>query len=201
MTSVMHITYEATFSLTIDDCEGGIIEFTRTYKSNAQQEGFVIRDKQTNEVVFSEEVETTQISSVDVVRRLCLPHSEYTVILSCTADYWAANSFLYIDAISNTLTERLLRARFDNKIGLPTTIDFNVHYVLPASSSWYYKSGTVPTNWYDSSMSGWTEYAMGQYPDSTNRIQLYKKTFTVSSLCYYWYCFESSLSLWLYCIY
>ena len=65
---------------------------------------------------------------------------------------------------------------------MPTTIDFNVHYVLPASSSWYYKSGTVPTNWYDSSMSGWTQYAMGQYPDSTNRIQLYKKTFTVSSL-------------------
>ena len=30
-------------------------------------------------------------------------------------------------------------------------------------------------------MSGWTQYAMGQYPDS-NRIQLYKKTFTVSSL-------------------
>ena len=31
-------------------------------------------------------------------------------------------------------------------------------------------------------MSGWTEYALGQYPDSTNRIQLFKKTFTVSSL-------------------
>ena len=50
-------------------------------------------------------------------------------------------------------------------------------------SNWYYKHGEVPTDWYSStSTTGWTEGNTSNFPDSTNQIQLYKKTFTVADI-------------------
>ena len=40
----------------------------------------------------------------------------------------------------------------------------------------------MSANWYDDSTLGWTAYHRGTFPDSSNGIQLYKKTFTVLDL-------------------
>ena len=42
--------------------------------------------------------------------------------------------------------------------------------------------GSLSENWYDDSTSGWMAYQRGSFPDSSNQIQLYKKSFTVSDL-------------------
>ena len=42
--------------------------------------------------------------------------------------------------------------------------------------------GEVPANWYSESMDSWSQNARGSFPESTNQIQLYKKTFTVANI-------------------
>ena len=53
---------------------------------------------------------------------------------------------------------------------------------MPFRSQWFYKMNEVPANWYNSETSGWSTGSMGGFTGATNQIQLYKKTFTITSL-------------------
>ncbi|KNB41174.1 hypothetical protein JH06_5984, partial [Blastocystis sp. subtype 4] len=77
--------------------------------------------------------------------------------------------------------EMVVKGRYDGNQG-------NVHNVyvrrpsINHSEQWYYKMSEVPTNWHNSDTSGWQQAAKGSFPASSNRIQLYKKTFNIASL-------------------
>ena len=48
---------------------------------------------------------------------------------------------------------------------------------------WFYRNqGDVPTNWYDSNTSGWSTGSRDNFGQFTKRVELYKKTFTLSTL-------------------
>lgn len=185
VTSTAGVGYSATFSLTVNTCMGSIVEVTRTYKTNADRESFRIVEVATNTVVFEELAESTQSTSVDVTRRFCLTGTVYRLVMDCSTEYWTSESYVYIKTIlDEDVKETILRARYDDRMGSASVIDFNIQYAILPQQSWYYHMGDVPAGWYNgpASTAGWTQASRGSFPASSNGIQLYKKTFTLASL-------------------
>ena len=181
---VLGNTYSGSFTLTIQECAGTIINVLRTYSSAAFYESFEIKDAGTQQVVMSVAANSGQINNEDWSSIACLTGQKYVVTVGTTLTNWQAESHLYVRAVlSGNEMETILRIRYDSRVGFPMSRTFNVQYAIPPHSSWFYKHGEVPADWYTStSTSGWTERNDSNFAESTNQIQLYKKTFTVSDI-------------------
>lgn len=181
---VLGNTYTGSFTLTAQECSGTMLDVLRTYKANAYYESFEIADSSTQEVVMSVAYNSGQENNVDWTSVACVTGTKYTVSVATTLTYWQSDSFLYVRALlSGNEKETILRIRYDSSIGFPSTRTFNAQYAIGTGSNWYYKHGETPSDWYSStSTEGWTEGNTSNFPDSTNQIQLYKKTFTVSDI-------------------
>lgn len=116
--------------------------------------------------------------------RICATHPRYEVDLSENEAYWERNSYVNVYTVVGTdQREPVLKARFDNQyLNLPTSYYVSMQRPVEHKTNWYYLMGSLPANWYDASVTGFTEGQYGQYPASTNHIQVYKKTFSVASL-------------------
>lgn len=176
-------TYQGNFYLQIMSCSGTVVTVLRTYKTSAFNEAFTIKDASTQEVALAVETNSGQINSMNWQRILCLTGSRYTVTISSNLNYWQANSFLYVNAmLSGTEYETLLRAKYDAYLGLNTDFTFNARYIAPPLTQWYYLMGQYQDNWYDNNLSGWTQQTAGNFPASTNQIQMYKRIINIDSL-------------------
>ena len=124
-----------------------------------------------------------QISKTNWEGVVCVTGSKNEVTVGCTFSDWDFNSHLYVRAVLfGDEMETILRMRYDSSIGFATTRAFNIQYAIPTQSTWYYQHGETPADWYSStSTDGWSEANTGNFPDSANQIQLYKKTFSVSA--------------------
>ena len=184
VTSTMNShTYTGTFQLEIIECSGTLIDLVRTYYGNAAYEGFEVVDAVSETTVFAVPINSGQISNLEWHHTLCLPNEKYIINTSCTLNYWQPASYLYVNSVLETGDyETIIRIKHDINTGLDTTHTINVRYLVKPMESWFYKMGEVPSNWYGSDTSGWQSSTFGSFPDSTNQIQLYKKTFTVTSL-------------------
>ena len=182
--TVLGHTYSGTFMLTIQECTGTMINVLRTYQWSAYYESFEIKDTSNQEVVMSVAYNTIQENNIDWTSIACLTGQKYEVSVASTLSYWASSSHLYVRTIlSGNEMETVLRMRYDMYLGLPTSRYFNAQYPIPAGSNWHYKNGEIPSDWYSStSIEGWAEGNTSNFPDSTNQIQLYKKSFTVSDI-------------------
>ena len=181
---VLGNTYTGTFTLTIQECDGTVINVLRTYGTSATSESFEIKDTTTQEVVMSVAANSGQISNEDWSSIACVTNSKYEVTVGCTSTYWYSTSHIYVRAVlSGPQMETILRMRYDTNVGFPPSRTFNAQYSIKPHSNWYYKHGEVPADWYSStSTEGWTEGNDTNYPDSSNQIQLYKKTFNVADI-------------------
>ena len=182
--TILGNTYSGTFTLNIQECSGTMLNVLRTYKWNAYYESFQIKDASNQQVVMSVAYDTIQENNVDWTSIACVSGQRYEVLVESTLSYWDSLSHLYVRAVlSGSEMETILRMRYDMYIGLPTSRYFYAQYIIPSGSNWFYKHGTVDADWYSSSSTeGWTEANESTFPDSSNQIQLYKKTFTVSDI-------------------
>ena len=181
---VLGNTYTGTFTLTIQECTGTIINVLRTYGYSATYESFEIKDASTQQVIMSVAANSGQVNNEDWSSIACVTGTKYEVSVGSTSTYWQYDSFLYVRAVlSNDEMETILRIRYDSNIGFNTMRTFNAQFAILPHSNWYYKSGDVPADWYSStSTEGWTEGNDSSFTASSNQIQLYKKTFTVSDI-------------------
>ena len=181
---VLGNTYTGSFTLTIQECTGTMLNILRTYKSSATYESFEIKDATNQQVLISVASNSGQINNEDWTSVACVTGSKYQVTVGSTSTYWSSLSFLYVRAVlSGSEMETVLRMKYDSRVGFATTRTFNAQFAILPHSNWYYKHGEVPTDWSSStSTEGWTEGNDSNYPDSSNQIQLYKKTFTVSDI-------------------
>ena len=177
-------TYTGSFQINIISCSGTMIDIHREYQTNAAVEGYRIIDANTQEVVVAVTANSGQQSNSVVDDVFCLTGQKYTLFTSSTSNYWQAQSFVYVRGIlDHDSYETIIRAKYDSNMGLPTSYTFNTAYNILSLQEWKYKMGTVPGNWYNTDMSGWDTGAIaGNFPASTNQIQLYKKQFTVASV-------------------
>ena len=120
--------------------------------------------------------------NTDAVNYLCVTAERFDVTLYGTMTFWRSESYIYVYSLLPGNTEELLlRARYDANLALDITHYLRRH-AIHAAEQWYYRMGEVPANWYGTDTTGWEQSSVGSFPDSTNQIQLYKKTFTISSL-------------------
>ena len=176
-------TYEGSFHLTVVSCSGTVVKVIRTYKSNAYKEWFTIKDKATQQVVMSVEVNSGQENNKKWTGWLCMNGVYEIEVGSTSMKYWTQGSFLYLKALLNRGEyETIARIHYSEIQGFPTSYEVNVKWSVAPHSQWSYKRNEVPTDWYGWETSDWTESTMGSYPAATNQIQLYKKTFNVASL-------------------
>ena len=181
---VLGNTYTGSFTLTIQECSGAMINVLRTYQWEAFYETFQIIDTSNQQVVMSVAYDTTQESYVEWTSIACLTGQRYEVLVGSTLSYWASSSHLYVRSyLDSSEMETILRMRYDMYIGLPTSRYFYAQYAIPSQSNWYFKHGETPADWYSStSTDGWTEGNTNSFTDSSNQIQLYKKSFSVSGI-------------------
>ena len=177
-------TYTGSFTLTIQECPGVLLNVLRTYKSNAHYESFDIKDAATNQVILSVAPNSGQPNNEDWASIVCATGNKYTVTVGTILSYWQAESYLYVNAfLFGYEVETIIRLRYDSNVGFSDSRAFSTRYAIPTYSNWYHKHGEVPSNWYSStSTEGWSEGNSNNFPYSVNQIQLYKKTFTVANI-------------------
>ena len=136
----------------------------------------------TGNVIFEVPVNHTHPGSQDWIHCIDIDVDRFDVVFNSTTSSWKKNSYFYLYAmLPDGEEEMVVKGRYDG-------YQHNVHhhYVrrpsINHSEQWYYKMGEVPTNWFGDDTSGWSQAARGSFPTSTNRIQLYKKTFNIASL-------------------
>ena len=182
VTSIMgNRTYQGSFGLTVNLCATAMIDLRRIYKYSAGNEYFSITDS-AGTTVYSIQAQTSQRASSTTHTYMCLTADEFTIHMDCTSAYWYRDSFLFVDLmLSPTESQTIARARHDSKLGLETVV-FSTKFVIAPRATWHYKMGEVPAAWFNDAVTGWSEAAIGAFPESPNTIQLYKKTVTLSAL-------------------
>ena len=181
---VLGNTYTGSFTLTIQECTGTMLNVLRTYGSSASYESFEIKDASTQQVIISVAASSGQVNNEDWTSVACVTGSKYQVTVGSTTTYWNYASHLYVRAVlSGNEMETILRMRYDSRVNFASTRTLNAQFAILPHSNWYYKHGSVDADWYSStSMTGWEEGNDSDYPDSSNQIQLYKKTFNVADI-------------------
>ena len=133
-------------------------------------------------MIFEVPVNHTHPGSQDWIDCIDIDVDRFDVVFNSTTSSWKKNSYFYLYAmLPDGEEEMVVKGRYDTDQG-----NVHHHYVrrpsINHSEQWYYKMGEVPTNWFGDDTSGWSQAARGSFPTSTNRIQLYKKTFNIASL-------------------
>ena len=173
----------ASFTLTVNMCSNPIIEIERVYKGQSSKEGYKLINLDTEETILSVEPTSNQQDNTISVQRICSTASRYEVETTSSGDYWYKYSYLNVYVLHGAQREQILRCNYDNtRLSLPGSYYFSVQQPISDQSQWYYKMGEVPTNWYDTNTPSWEQGSYGQFPNSTNHLQIYKKIFSVSSL-------------------
>ena len=96
---------------------------------------------------------------------------------------WSGKSFLYLRTILyGEEYDTLLRTHYDSDVGYRSLTGFRTKWSIAPQSQWFCKVGQVPAGWTNESTAGWESSVMDSYPASSTPVQLYKNTFTVSSL-------------------
>ncbi|KAK8800128.1 hypothetical protein WA171_004763 [Blastocystis sp. BT1] len=169
-------------TITFTECSGAFYKIVRTYKTSPQNEYFRIRDSSNDNIVYEIHSAHSHPASKDWTHYLCLNVDRFDVSFYSTSTYWISGSYYYMYyMLPEGEQEMVVKGRYDGYQG-------NVHNVyvrrpsINHSEQWYYKMGEVPANWFGDDTSGWSQAARGSFPTSTNRIQLYKKTFNIASL-------------------
>ena len=184
MTSTMQgQNYQGTFSLQVIDCTATLVNVLRTYKASGQLESFSIKDATTQQVVLSVTANSGQPSSMDWSVFVCLTNAKYEIDVGSTGTAWSEASDLYLNAVlAEDEYETIARMRYDADLGLAEDRVIFAQWSVAPQSQWFYKMNEVPANWYSADTSGWNTGAMGGFTGATNQIQLYKQTFSISSL-------------------
>ena len=186
---ILGTTYTGSFTLTVNECSGTLVNVLRTYGAQgAQNEYFTIKDSSSGDVVLSVNANDGQQNGETKSYYLCLTANKYEVTIGANGQFWYV-SFVYIRTVLSTNEmETILRMRYDNYMHLATTRTFNPLYSIPSHSDWYYYTGqTIPNNWYNTNLdmnTDWSETNVDSLPSTipTNHIQLYRKSFTISDV-------------------
>lgn len=176
--------YTAVIIITATPCTGNVIEIKRVYGyADAVKERYKLIDLNDQSVPVEVGFSSGQASSSTVITRHCLSGTRYELELGQNGvSYWMHNSFVYIFGVIGDGLEPILSARMDDVLGLPASVYFNVDYSIKPYEQWSYKTEFV-ANWYDNNVSGWQTGSRGAFTAaSSGRIQIFKKSFTVSNL-------------------
>ncbi|KAK8797650.1 hypothetical protein WA171_005182 [Blastocystis sp. BT1] len=171
---------QSILNLTFIHCSGTVYRTQMIIRYEYDQ--ITIHDTSDESIIYQIQPGHSQGSFGLETHYLCITADRFDVVFNLTTTYWMSSSYYYMYVLlPDGEEEMVLKGRYD-----ADQKNVHHHYVrcpsINHSEQWYYKMGEVPTNWFGDDTSGWSQAARGSFPDSTNRIQLYKKTFNIASL-------------------
>jgi len=174
-------TASGTVGLAFTDCQGTMLRIVRMNQADCTNEAYRIRNTANDEMLLNVEFGHPCTSGEESVDFLCVTAERYDVTVDGN-QYWDLDSYLYLYAmLGDENDELIMKIRYDALNGNEHTQYLRRH-TINIGEQWYYKMEELPANWFDDNTSGWSQSAKGSFPPSTNTIQLYKKTFTVSDV-------------------
>ena len=169
---------QGVISLAFLPCAGTMLHIRRTSGALGEFEGYTIVDNDSRDVILSVAEEA---SNTEYHHYVCMTTTSYAVsVFGNNRAFWNQNSHLYLYNVLPEGEELILRIRFDEYEAFTHHVELR-NYNIPAASEWYYKMGSVPSNWYNDDVSGWSQGHIYTFPETSN-IQLYKKTFNLARL-------------------
>ena len=161
---------EGTITISVRECSGSVYKIGAEFPASTRM--LIIRDAESNGILYTILIDKCY-STAHWVQYVCISADTFKFKIY---DYYSMPWRLY-SILPNGEEEVVIDYwRKD----LPNNIVYNPS--IPHSSQWFYHMGDVPENWFHSNTSGWSHSSRGLYPNSTNRIQLYKRSFSISSL-------------------
>ncbi|KAK8792078.1 hypothetical protein WA171_002335 [Blastocystis sp. BT1] len=170
---------QSILNLTFIQCSGSVYKIDQVILDSSGNDQITIRDTSDDSILYQINSGHSQGSSGFETHYLCITVDRFDV----TFTYQAVSIIHYqmYFLLPDGEQEMVVKGRYDANQG-----NTHTHYVrrpsINHSEQWYYKMGEVPNNWFGDDTSGWSQAARGSFPTSTNRIQLYKKTFNIASL-------------------
>ena len=180
-------TYTTVLTFTVSDCTLPthiFASFSKTNGDNSQESFQVVTS---NSHIVLNGVSGSQST---MVYNVCLPVGIYTLkMLSSAGTLWSTSSFLTINYVFGETSFTIARTRLNTNT--EKTFDLVVDYALPFASAntaiKFLADNTVPANWYSTNFvdSSWTTLVDASRPSITQKIQLYRSTFTITSITGY----------------
>lgn len=173
----------ATFTLKVDLCEKTIVEIERTYGSAGYvYETHSLRSNKDSSIVERVTQNSIQKASTTMKTRYCVDAGLYELSVNhITATAWNSESYININQVHGTDTTTIVHWRYDLDSGYASSVTIQLGYAIPRSNEWYYTFGDLPSGWNNGEMpSGWQKAKKGDFPPSTNQLQLYKQKFTLT---------------------
>ena len=170
-----------TVNIAFISCAGGFYKLLRTYKSSPQTEYFRIRDSSNDNIIFEVPSGHSHEANKDWVKYLCITVERFDISVY-DPSYWLSGSYLYLYLmLPDNEQELVTKMRYDSYQSNEHNHYLRIPSIAP-NANWNYKMNEVPANWYSDSSSAWQTGSKGNFPAATNRVQLYRQTFTVSNL-------------------
>ncbi|KAK8812269.1 hypothetical protein WA158_007503 [Blastocystis sp. Blastoise] len=157
------------------------VRFRKVSTNYATEESWVVKNSAGTTVYTSPTLTSNSEQSFIV----CLPAAVYDITVADSyGDGWSSGAMLYIEYFDYEGSYYTAGALYEYK-SVDNTYTFDMSYVVPpASTSWTYIQGSVPSQWYSqlSSGTGFSSFPIASPPTATSTIWLFRHTFSVSSL-------------------
>ncbi|KAK8808604.1 hypothetical protein WA158_008505 [Blastocystis sp. Blastoise] len=184
-----------------DLCSSSHIKIVRHYGYNTKiySESFIIRNKETKEIIYEEKENTIQQLNTTIYHEFCIPSVEYTIEFNNQASMhytrWEDDSTLSIYKASKYITSSepiesldhyilIFKEKRDQK-GSKNYI-IQLKDMVSIHSTWKHNEGSIPDNWYSLSYidSDWEKIIMGENTISKS-IHLFRKNIELTSIDVY----------------
>ena len=176
-------TFTGSFTIKIESCTGSYLRIQRVTSAYAYSEAYRLKELSTNKIISEEVFHGHQIDNWVSTSYMCVSGGMYELVLDAAFNFYNSESYIILDLLlSSDECEHLGKFNVDFILGTPSIFTINLGMEVPTYSNWYYKMGSIPSDWYKATTSGWNIGQRDNFNDSPNQIQLYKKTFRIFSV-------------------
>lgn len=165
--------------LVVKACPERIVRYIRNYGSDSASEMFRVVDKNGDVVI---QVDGRNKDNTKSFISFCVPRGINRVIVDDFAkDRWSENSYVQFGEFFFERYVFYMRVRYEKPLNLPNEWVLDLRETEPLKSKWYvFKESTIPSNWYDSSITGWTLETGGSIPVTEAQFLLCKKLISIN---------------------
>lgn len=183
VTSVAAGGVSGKFLLTVTEAVGTTLLVTRSFAENPADESFALVDAESGERLFGIPVNGGQQPGSEVAKVLHVTCRRVRVELGSLGRAWAPGSFLSVAVVLSGLEkETLLRATYDEYLGLPAFHELNVRYPVPPNDAWLCWPEGLPARWFGNDTDGWQKGRREEFPAGAGRLRLFKHVVTLPAL-------------------
>lgn len=165
--------------LVVKACPERIVRYIRNYGSDSASEMFRVIDEKGNVVI---QVDGRNKENTKSFISFCVPRGINRVIVDDFAkDRWAEDSYVQFGEFFFERYVFYMRVRYEKPLNLPNEWILDLRETEPLHSKWYvFKKSVIPSNWYDSSITGWSLETGGSIPVTEAQFLLCKKLISIN---------------------